>query len=112
MRNVNIKNTREWVRCNEDSRSHHWRNIYIRENDGEFIRKGRYWLWQEKTKKNPSKKKKQLYIIRTPDGEEIISNNLSEFCKERDLDNRAMYRVIMGTRSHHKKYTCKKLIQE
>ena len=47
--------------------------------------------------------------ITTPDNQEIIIENLSEYCRNNELDQSAMVRVSQGKRNHHKKYKCKKM---
>ena len=53
---VNLHNTRVWVKCNEDSRAHLWREKFVNMHGGEFKRTiniGSGW----KSKKNPKKVK-------------------------------------------------------
>jgi hypothetical protein len=110
-RNINIRNTREWVKCNEDSRSFSWRKSVIKKHGGEFVRKGRYWNWQDtiKEEKNVVANQKPLYIITKPDGGQITIDNLSKFCRENNLNKSTMYLVMNGKRNHHKHFKCSKL---
>ena len=109
---VNLKNTTEWVRCNDDSRSNLWRQTFIEEHGGEFKKNGIYWQWFEQTEK-PKKeviaKQKQLYIFTDPDGKEIITDNLSKFCRENKLNKSTVYLVMNGKRNHHKHFKCRKV---
>ena len=45
---INIPNTRDWVKCNEDNHAPRWRQLFVEQNGGEFISNGRYWQWHEK----------------------------------------------------------------
>ena len=109
---INKPNTREWVKCNEDSRSFSWRITFIQEHGGEFVRScgGRYWVWQNtiKEEKNILANNKQLYIITKPDGGNVTIDNLSKFCRENNLNKSTMYLVMNGKRNHHKHFKCSK----
>ena len=60
----------------------------------------------EETKQNISESKcKHNYIITTPTGDKIICNNLKKFCRENNLDDGHMYKVLKGKYKYHKKYT-------
>jgi hypothetical protein len=52
--------------------------------------------------------KQKEYIVTTPDGEEIEVINLSDFCKDTNLDRCKMYSVASGDRKTHKGYKCRK----
>jgi hypothetical protein len=110
---INQRNTREWVRCNEDSHAAQWRKTFIEQNGGEFINKGRYWQWKEitevKEEKINSATQKQLYIITKPDGGQVTIDNLSKFCRENNLNKSTMYLVMNGKRNHHKHFKCSKI---
>ena len=47
--------------------------------------------------------------IITPDNKIVIVKNLSQFCRDHNLDSGHMNRVSKGIRNHHKKYKCFKL---
>ena len=101
---INRKNTREWIKCNDDARSHINRESFISEHGGEFVKSGRFWEWRsihidEKTK----------YEFEDADGKITIVENLSKFCRDNDLNKGAIHKVIKGERSHHKGYTCRKI---
>ena len=81
---VNLVNTHEWVKCNDDAQSELWRKKFILMYGGEFKKNGRYWQWmemEEKPEKSKVANQKQLYIFTDPDGREIITDNLSKFCR-------------------------------
>jgi len=43
---VNIRNTREWIKINDNSKSYLHREKFIAEHGGEFIKNGSSWVWQ------------------------------------------------------------------
>ena len=63
----------------------------------------------EKPKKEEVAKQKQLYIFTDPDGKEIITDNLSKFCRENKLNKSTVYLVMNGKRNHHKHFKCRKV---
>lgn len=60
---------------------------------------------------NPDFLEKKLvhWEITTPSNNIIIVKNLKQFCRENNLDDASMIGVSKGTRTHHKKFTCKKI---
>ncbi len=115
---INLPNTREWVKCNEDSKSSMWRENFVTMYGGEFKENGRYWQWMEieetvEVEEKPEKvvvaNQKQLYIFTDPDGREIITDNLSKFCRENKLNKSTVYLVMNGKRNHHKHFKCRKV---
>ena len=115
---VNLHNTRVWVKCNEDSRAHLWREKFVNMYGGEFRENGRYWQWMEieetvEVEEKPEKvvvaNQKQLYIFTDPDGKEVITDNLSKFCRENKLNKSTVYLVMNGKRNHHKHFKCRKV---
>ncbi len=60
----------------------------------------------EKTRQKIRESKcKHNYIITTPTGDSIITDNLKKFCRENNLDDGHMYKVLSGKCKHHKNYT-------
>ena len=110
---INIPNTREWVRCNEDTHAPHWREKFIKQNGGEFAHNGKSWQWYEKAPKKEEKNEvanqKPLYIITKPDGGQVTIDNLSKFCRENKLNKSTVYLVMNGKRNHHKHFKCRKV---
>ena len=101
---INRRNTREWVKCNEDSKAHIHRESFISEHGGEFIKNGRSWEWHYIHIDVKSK-----YELTDENGNITIVENLSKFCRQNDLNKGAIHKVINGERSHHKGYTCRKI---
>jgi hypothetical protein len=110
---INIRNTREWVRCNEDAHSSRWREKFTEQYGGEFVHNGKFWQWYEKSTIKEEKKEvanqKPLYIITKPDGGQVTIDNLSKFCRENKLNKSTMYLVMNGKRNHHKHFKCSKV---
>ena len=115
---INLPNAREWVKCNEDSKAPMWRKHFVTMYGGEFKKNGRYWQWMEieetvEVEEKPEKvvvaNQKQLYIFTDPDGKEVITDNLSKFCRENKLNKSTVYLVMNGKRNHHKHFKCRKV---
>ena len=53
---------------------------------------------------------KKTYAIISPDGEKFITKNMSEFCREHNLDKGNMSSVILGKSKHHKGWVCSLMI--
>tara|TARA_R100001082_G_scaffold109045_2_gene85414 strand:+ start:1272 stop:1649 length:378 start_codon:yes stop_codon:yes gene_type:complete len=116
---VNIPNTREWVKLNDDTHAKRYRELFVEHHGGEFVHNGRFWQWMENIEKdikdsineekNDVATQKQLYIITKPDGGQVTIDNLSKFCRENKLNKSAMYLVMNGKRNHHKHHKCSKI---
>jgi len=117
---VNMINTREWVKLNDDAHAKRYRELFIEHHGGTFVHSGRSgFQWKENSEKytevsineekNDVATQKQLYIITKPDGEQVTIDNLSKFCRENKLNKSAMYLVMNGKRNHHKHHKCSKL---
>jgi len=102
---INRRNTREWVRCNDDSKAHIHRGAFISEHGGEFVKCDGSWEWR-----NIHIEEKSKYEFKDADGNITIVENLSKFCRQNELNKSAIHKVINGERTHHKGYTCRKLL--
>lgn len=49
------------------------------------------------------------YSLVSPEGELHIIKNLEQFCKEHELNQAAMVKVVNGKRPHHKGWTGEKI---
>ena len=105
--NINRRNTREWVKVNEDTKSELWRQKIISEHGGSFSLEGREWRWTAE-KPEPIKAPKTKWIFVHPNGKEELVENLSKFCRKHELNKAAMYEVYHGKRNHHKNFKLKK----
>jgi|3_EtaG_2_1085321.scaffolds.fasta_scaffold167230_2 hypothetical protein len=129
---INKRNTREWVKCNEDSNSKHWRSEFVKEHGGSFTRKKKMWVWknerqwvhvqkkglgrwvhvQEKEKIVEDTRLRQTrkeYVFINKDGVEFLTDNFTTFCKKNNLNRAAMHQVENGKRPQHKGFTVTKL---
>ena len=61
---------------------------------------------------NMGKDKLKTYLVTTPDGEELIINDMPKFCSTNNLHASLMYRVASGNRKTHKKFKCGRLYYE
>lgn len=53
--------------------------------------------------------KSQYWLVIFPSGQEKIIKNLSQFCRDFNLNSGAMYMVSWGQRNQHKGFKCKKI---
>jgi len=97
---VNRKYSQTWVKCNDDSQSKFFRNKFIEQFGGEFIKEGREYRWKKIEPVNPRRK----FIFEGPDGKIHIIENLYDFCKKNDLNRSPMYDMMSGKRKQYKKY--------
>lgn len=63
----------------------------------------------EETKKQISDKKARLWEITFPSGQKIIIKNLTQFCKNNNLDQGHMSKVAQNKLTNHKKFLCKRI---
>lgn len=119
---VNKRNTRTWIRLNEDAKSGMFRDKFIQQFGGKFVKEGRYWKWleldfekmflqeiEEKVKefKIPEpviKVERGKSFVFTKNGEEVYVKNLLEFCMDNKLVRGAMYDLMSGKRKTYKGY--------
>jgi hypothetical protein len=119
---VNKRNTRTWIRLNEDAKSGMFRDKFIQQFGGKFVKEGRYWKWleldfekiflqeiEEKIKefKIPEpviKVERGKSFVFTKNGEEVYVKNLLEFCMDNKLVRGAMYDLMSGKRKTYKGY--------
>ena len=123
---VNKRNTREWVKMNDNSKSHLNRDRFIKEHGGAFEREGKEWVWYEHSVLAGPKvevptivpepvtdtrlrQARKEFVFINKDGIEFLTDNFTKFCRKNDLNKSAMYKVMNGDRNHHKGFTCKKL---
>ena len=59
----------------------------------------------EKQKKKISQNNSKTFVIKHPNGNIIQITNLSQYCKENNLNAAMMSRVSRGIAKHHKGYT-------
>lgn len=101
LNDVNKKYSQTWVRCNDDAKSAHFRDKFVAEFGGEFIKEGREYRWREIPKPVSTRRK---FVFQGPDGSIHFVENMYDFCKTRDLKRAAMYEMIAGKRKQHKQY--------
>jgi hypothetical protein len=105
---INRRNSRTWVLCNDNSKSHIHRDQFVTEHGGEFVKNGRFWEWQ--TIHTTSKEDlTPLYEFKDKSGVTYLVDNLMKFCRQNELNKSAIYKVMNGERLHHKGFTCKKV---
>lgn len=99
---VNKRYSQTWVKCNDDAQSKFFRNKFVEQYGGEFIREKREYKWQKKQPVvvNPRRK----FVFEGPDGKIHFVENMFDFCKNNNLHRGPMYDVIAGTRKQYKKF--------
>lgn len=65
------------------------------------------WKDEERIKNRKKQNCKYIYEITTPSGEKVITENMNEFCRNNNLSEENLRKVIKGKRKHHKNYTAK-----
>ena len=95
---INRRNTRDWIKCNEDSKSGYWRDKFLEEHGGQFIQEGRNWKWEETKIVEDSriKQERKEFVFINSDGVEFLTDNFTKFCRKNDLNKSAMYKVMSG----------------
>ena len=111
--NVNKRNTREWAFFNGNSRGATNRAKFIEKHGGEFKRVGVEWIWESRVRKtiefSHTKKKRTIYIFTDQEGIKYITDNFTGFCKDRNINDSAMYDVINGKRKRFKGFTVERI---
>ena len=97
--NVNRKNTRTWVKINEDSRSNLHRNNFCKRYGGEFIKIGKKFQWEELE----NEPERRIFVFER-EGEVFEVENVLDFCRKQNLTKSALYEVVTGKRKHHKNF--------
>jgi hypothetical protein len=120
---VNRRNTRVWVKMNEDAKSSYFRNQFIQKYGGKFVKEGKHWKWVEidfeklliedfekqvKEFKPPEPviriERGKNYVFLNKEGKEVYIKNLLDFCTENKLVRGAMYDLMSGKRKTYKGY--------
>jgi len=101
LEDVNKRYSQTWVKCNDDSRSKIFRQKFLEQYGGEFIRERSEYKWREIPKPTITRRK---FIFEDPEGRIHFVENMYDFCKKRDLNRAPMYEMIAGKRKQYKKY--------
>jgi hypothetical protein len=114
---VNVRGSFTWVKCNDDAKSKVFRQLFTSKHGGEFIRKdNKFWEWVPSAHQMieidpspppelPLQENAKTWIFKDPDGKEIKTQNIIDFCKRYDLTRSSVYDIISKKRKHHKGYT-------
>lgn len=113
LNNVNKRNTREWAFFNGNARGAQNRAKFLEKHGGEFVKEGNGWIWNSRVQKKlefvHTKKKRTIYIFTDKEGIKYITDNFAGFCKERKINESAMYDVITGKRKTFKGFTVERI---
>ena len=99
---ANFINTRTWVLLNHDRDGDFHRKQFVEQFNGKFVRTNQGFFWDQTPVDPP--KKKTLYVVVDPEGNEFVPKNFQGFCRENNLNKTALYAVANGLRNHHKNY--------
>lgn len=120
VKDINRKHTNSWTRCNDDSKSNYYRNIFISQHGGSFRRKGQYWEWIPDLEVIAPQMDIPPTLIVPPPSETIDTEqsktfvfmdtndvvykikNIQRFCREHNLNRRMVYQLIKDKRKPHK----------
>lgn len=125
LNDVNRRHSFTWVKCNDDAKSGFFRETFIRKFGGKFTKKGGYWEWNptqdqiivlEPSISEPPPPQIQeptkTWIFTNPEGIQIKTKNVQEFCKQNNLTRSSLYEVISGKRKSHKGFSFMKTTME
>jgi len=103
---INIKNSRTWIACNDNSRSEYFRTEFIKKFGGKFIKKNNYYVWKcrkrKKTPKTTPKLPKVVYLFSDSSGNTIEIFSIKSYCKENNFSNGALFDVVNGKKKSYK----------
>jgi hypothetical protein len=116
LNNVNIKNTREWCKFNDNARGKKNRQEHVKQYGGSWVqtnKKRDEWQWNANIDivvnfVNP-KRERATFEFTHKDGKVVISDNFTGFCKENNINPSAMHDVLSGKRKQFKGYTVKRI---
>jgi hypothetical protein len=97
---VNRKNSKLWLKMNDNSKSALFRNQFISENGGFFEKNGRNWKWIS------AREVKNGYWLKRVDNEEkVFFNNMAEFGEKHGLSSVKICELLNGKRKTYKGWT-------
>jgi hypothetical protein len=103
---INVKNSRTWIACNDNSRSEYFRAEFIKKFGGKFIKKGDTYFWKKrKSKKRPKKVKTEpqtVYLFSDIAGNTLEITSIKTYCKQNNMSNGALFDVVNGKRKSYK----------
>lgn len=115
---VNNRGSFTWTKCNDDAKSHIFRQLFVNKHGGRFERKDRYWEWNlsesqlinidASEPENDTIKTKTWIFIK--DGNYVETQNILDFCKKNDLTRSSIYELIAGKKRQHKGYYFHKIV--
>lgn len=125
LNDVNRKFSFTWIKCNDDAKSQHFRDLFIKKYGGKFSKIGRHWEWtptvdqiivlEPSISKPPQAQVQEptkTWTFIDPTGSVIKTKNIQEFCKSYDLSRSSLYEVISGKRKSHKGFLFKETTME
>jgi len=117
---INVANTRTWVKMNEDAKSESHRKLFLDTYGGVFNKGDEGYVWKEKVAQHiepknfkipapePKQEESGKFIVTFPNGKEQVVSKMTAFCKEHDLNKSALYAIMRGERKKHKGFRIRK----
>jgi len=103
---INVKNSRTWIACNDNSRSEYFRAEFIKKFGGKFIKKDNCYFWKKRKRKKKPKKEKivpqTVYLFSDAAGNTLEIASIKKYCKQNNMSNGALFDVVNGKRKSYK----------
>ena len=116
---VNVRGSFTWVKCNDDAKSHVFRQLFVNKHGGIFEKKDRYWEWNpsqhqliniDSSQPLESKENSIKTWFFMKDGNVVETQNILDFCKKNNLTRSSIYELIAGKKRQHKGYYFLKIV--
>lgn len=101
---INKLYSKTWIACNDNSRAKVYRDEFLSQHGGEFVKHGKYLHWQSIHAPEPVYVPRRLLTFINPKGSIVEIDNMSDYCHQHKLSKAAMYEVLRGVRNVHKGY--------
>lgn len=101
---VNKRNTRIWVQINDNSKSAYFRQKFIEENGGFFLKEGKEYKWYSQAKKENG-----YWLQNIHDGQKVFFESMTEFGKKHGLTPVKICELLNGKRKTYKGWTAVEL---
>jgi len=103
---INVKNSKTWIACNDNSRSEYFRTEFIKKFGGSFVKENKTYVWIKDKRRKKSKITKStpqtLYVFSDIDGNAIEITSIKDYCRERGMSNGALFDVVNGKKKSYK----------
>lgn len=101
---VNRKNSKLWLRMNDNSKAKFFRDNFVKENGGFFKQNGKHWYWVSQREVNNG-----YWLKRVDTDEKVFFENMSEFGAQNGLTAVKICELLNGKRKTYKGWTAVEL---